>query len=201
MVNLTSHQPLAFHPSFHSQHPKETHQHLFFPPPLLSAPQSALDHLCHRVCISISPSPPSLRLIFLFRFKDGHVLRFLHCCIPIHPYVFLRVSASHISPSLIHLTLFHLFLTPHFFLLFFTSLHLNRTFASFLSSACQLCRPAQTLPSFSSLFFFLSAAPLSCSSVKPSPLPLPPTHRLLPFLPLPPSLSLPASVAASQTLR
>lgn len=52
----------------------------------------------------------SLLLISLFRGEDGHTLRFasLRSSPHPHPYVLLQVSASDISPSLIHLTLTHL---------------------------------------------------------------------------------------------
>lgn len=109
-----------------------------------------------------------------------------------HPYVLLQVLPLP-PPSIIHLTLPHLF--QYQFLPLFIRSHLNLTFASFLSSVSQLCYPCQTLPSFSPLY--LAAAPLSFS---PATLHLHPTlssPALMPSSfshPISPSLLLPATV-------
>lgn len=133
---------------------------MFFPP--FICPQSALDRSAIRISYRLS-----LQLTPLFSLKDGHDLRFLH------PYVRLQASASHLSPSVIHLTSSHLFQCPPFF----------APFKSYLCLFSFICLSALlSLPNFALLFPSL----YSCSAFKLFPPATPSPHRLLSCPPLPP---------------
>lgn len=181
---------LTLNPSFHSQHPKEANQHVFF---VLSA-----------LNLRQTTQPSAYLITYRSSLFSSLVSRMGATFASLitassHPYVLLQVLSSPLFPSIIHLTSSHLFQYP------FLPLY-SVPFKSYLCLFSFICLSALlSLPNFALLFPSL----FSCSAFKLFPShPPPPPHPLIAcshaLLFLPSHFSLPLATchsAASKALR